>query len=142
MYLDQLQQSLNPGLTDYRARQQQNLASLGQIAANGVQNGMQIKSAMDAQREQAASNAQMQQAQQQQQPAGGLLGLGLSMATGGIGGAIGGTGLLAGIGQTVQEKAADSLMPLAGSVFGGNGIANSPYGKYARYAIPGMNNFF
>ena len=101
MYLEQLQQGL------LGSRVQDPFSTMRQQGAQALQNGMQARDAIAGQRANAMQAVQQQQAEQARDGSA-LLNLGLSLATGGLGGAATGAAKASTIGNAITDSVADA----------------------------------
>lgn len=101
MYLEQLQQGL------LGSRVQDPFSTMRQQGAQALQNGMQARDAIAGQRANAMQAVQQQQAEQSRDGSA-LLNLGLSLATGGLGGAATGAAEASTIGNAITDSVADA----------------------------------
>ena len=106
MYLEQLQQGL------LGSRVQDPFSTMRQQGAQALQNGMQARDAIAGQRANAMQAVQQQQAEQARDGSA-LLNLGLSLATGGLGGAA--TGAAEASASTIGNAITDSVADAAGN---------------------------
>ena len=106
MYLEQLQQEL------LGSRGQDPFSTMRQQGAQALQNGMQARNAIAGQRANAMQAVQQQQAEQARDGSA-LLNLGLSLATGGLGGAA--TGAAEASASTIGNAITDSVADAAGN---------------------------
>lgn len=101
MYLEHLQQGL------LGSRVQDPFSTMRQQGAQALQNGMQARDAIAGQRANAMQAVQQQQAEQAKDGSA-LLNLGLSLATGGLGGAATGAAEASTIGNAITDSVADA----------------------------------
>ena len=101
MYLEQLQQGL------LGSRVQDPFSTMRQQGAQALQNGMHARDAIAGQRANAMQAVQQQQAEQERDGSA-LLNLGLSLATGGLGGAATGAAEASTIGNAITDSVADA----------------------------------
>ena len=101
MYLEQLQQGL------LGSRVQDPFSTMRQQGAQALQNGMQARDAIAGQLANAMQAVQQQQAEQARDGSA-LLNLGLSLATGGLGGAATGAAKTSTIGNAITDSVADA----------------------------------